>query len=464
MGLGPGHENLLTGEVRQVLENTDAVVGYRFYVQLIDHLIPAEAVRVSNGMKQETARAKKAFELAKEGRQVTVISSGDAGVYGMAPLILELAAKNEVTPQIDIDVLPGVSAMHAAAAKLGAPLGHDFCSISLSDLLTPWEKIEHRIRAAAEADFVTAVFNPKSRERYWQLYRLKEIFLRERDPNTPVGIARHVSRPEEALELSTLAEFDPETLDMFSLLIVGNSQSFVSQKRFITPRGYFGEAQSSSETALPVGQSIMQKSFQTIYGELQSHDYSLDKLWAMIHTIHTTADFEYERLFYTSPGAIAKWHEQLTAGGAVIITDVTMALSGLRKAALAKHQVVAKCYLSDPRVPEMAQKLGITRTQAGIRLAAEEHPNALFVVGNAPTALIELVWLVRNGKAKPMGIVGAPVGFVNVEESKWRLNSLADIPKAIVQGRKGGSSVAATIVNAAFSFADAPTMMPGRDV
>ncbi|ACF14671.1 precorrin-3B C17-methyltransferase [Chloroherpeton thalassium ATCC 35110] len=463
VGLGPGHENLLTGEVRHAIENASAIVGYRYYFELIEHLIPADALRISNGMKQETARAEKAFDLAKEGHQVTVISSGDAGIYGMASLILEHAAKNEVT-EIEIEVLPGISALQAAAAKFGAPINHDFCVISLSDLLTPWKKIERRIRAAAEADFVTAVFNPKSRERYWQLHRLKEIFLSERDPKAPVGIARQVSRPEETLEVSTLGEFDPETLDMFSLLIIGNSQSFVAGNRIITPRGYFAEEPESSEEALPIGQSIMRKSFQTIYGELQSHDYPTDKLWAMIHTIHTTADFEYEHLFYTSPGAIATWHEKLTAGGAVIVTDVTMALSGLRKAALSKHSVTAMCYLSDPRVPEMAEKHGITRTQAGIRLAVEEHPTALFVIGNAPTALIELVALVRSGKATPTGIVGAPVGFVNVEESKWRLKSLANIPKAIVEGRKGGSSVAATIVNAAFSYADAPAMMPGRDV
>ena len=141
-----------------------------------------------------------------------------------------------------------------------------------------------------------------------------------------------------------------------------------------------------------------------------------------------------------------------------------MVSSGLRKAAIARHQVEVKCYLSDPRVAELAEKQGITRTQAGIRLAAKEHPEALYVIGNAPTALIELVDLCRKGKAKPVGIVGAPVGFVNVEESKWRLKTLRDIPKAIVQGRKGGSSVAATIINAAFSYADAAEMMPGRDV
>ncbi len=462
LGLGPGSEAMITPEVKAALERASAVVGYNYYMDLISNLIPPKAICVDTGMKQETERAEKAFELAKQGHQVAVISSGDAGIYGMAPLIMELWDKKQPT-SVEVSVLPGVSAMQAAAAKCGAPLGHDFCSISLSDLLTPWKTIEKRIRAAAGADFVTAVFNPKSNNRFWQLYRFKELFLEVRDLKTPVIIARQVSRSDEEISLTTLGDIDPEMVDMFSLLIVGNSQSYITHKKMVTPRGYQLRDQKELQ-ALKLGQSIMQESFQTIYGQLTSHNYPTDALWAMIHTIHTTADFEYEKLFFATDGAIKTWHEYLTAGGGTIITDVTMVSSGLRKAAIARHQVEVKCYLGDPRVAELAEKQGITRTQAGIRLAAKEHPEALYVIGNAPTALIELVDLCRKGKAKPVGIVGAPVGFVNVEESKWRLKTLTGIPKAIVQGRKGGSSVAATIINAAFSYADAAEMMPGRDV
>ncbi len=462
LGLGPGSEAMITPEVKAALERASAVVGYNYYMDLISNLIPPKAICVDTGMKQETERAEKAFELAKQGHQVAVISSGDAGIYGMAPLIMELWDKKQPT-SVEVSVLPGVSAMQAAAAKCGAPLGHDFCSISLSDLLTPWKTIEKRIRAAAGADFVTAVFNPKSNNRFWQLYRFKELFLEVRDLKTPVIIARQVSRSDEEISLTTLGDIDPEMVDMFSLLIVGNSQSYITHEKMVTPRGYQLRDQKELQ-ALKLGQSIMQESFQTIYGQLTSHNYPTDALWAMIHTIHTTADFEYEKLFFATDGAIKTWHEYLTAGGGTIITDVTMVSSGLRKAAIARHQVEVKCYLGDPRVAELAEKQGITRTQAGIRLAAKEHPEALYVIGNAPTALIELVDLCRKGKAKPVGIVGAPVGFVNVEESKWRLKTLTGIPKAIVQGRKGGSSVAATIINAAFSYADAAEMMPGRDV
>jgi len=136
-----------------------------------------------------------------------------------------------------------------------------------------------------------------------------------------------------------------------------------------------------------------------------------------MHVIHTTADFELENLFHTSPGAVERWFHGLTAGGAVIVTDVTMVQSGIRKAALKKYGITVCCYLSDPRVPEMAAKHGITRSQAGIRLAAGEHPDALFVVGNAPTALMELASLLNRTDFSPMGVIGAPVGFVNVVES-----------------------------------------------
>jgi len=462
LGLGPGHEGMMTNEVKNTLQEASAVVGYKYYIDLIANLIPANAICVDTGMKQETRRAEKAFELAESGHHVAVISSGDAGVYGMAPLVMEMWHQKQPAG-IEVSVLPGVSALQAAAAKLGAPLGHDFCSLSLSDLLTPWKTIEKRIRAAAAADFVTGVFNPKSKNRFWQLYRFKELFLEVRDPKTPVALVRQVSRPEEAIELTTLDSFNPEQLDMFSLLIVGNSQSFISQNKFITPRGY-NLSEKAPATTLKPGQSIMQKSFQTIYGELESHHYAPDTLWAMIHTIHTTADFEYEKLFYATDGAVAQWHQYFTQGNGTIITDVTMVSSGLRKAALNRYNIEAKCYLSDPRVKELAEKEQITRTQAGIRLAVQEHPNALYVIGNAPTALIELVELCRKGLAKPIGIVGAPVGFVNVEESKWRVKTLTGIPKVVIQGRKGGSSVAATIINAALSYADAAQMMPGRDV
>lgn len=376
------------------------------------------------------------------------------------PLIWEM--KRERQSEVEVEVLPGISAFQKAAALLGAPVGHDFCVISLSDLLTPWEKIERRIEAAATADFVTAVYNPKSEGRYWQLYRLKELFLAERSADTPVGYVRQAGREEEEAVVTTLGDFDPEEVDMFTVVLIGNSQSYGWQGRFVTPRGYYREAAGDGRK---VGQEIMIRSFRTIASELKHPDIPLDRKWALLHAIHTTADFDMEDIFYADEGAVEAIYRAL-AGGQVktIVTDVTMAASGIRKGALERLGLEVKCYLADPRVAEMAARMNITRTQAGVRLAVEEHPDALYVFGNAPTALMELCTLMRRGKAHPVGVVGAPVGFVNVRESKYRLKSFTGVPKVIVEGRKGGSNLAATIVNAILCFDDAQELLPGRDL
>lgn len=336
------------------------------------------------------------------------------------------------------------------------------CIISLSDLMTPWEVIERRIKAAAEGDFVTAIYNPKSQGRYWQLYRLQELFLKYRSEDTPVGYVRQAGREEQEVKVTTLGAFDPEDIDMFTVIIIGNSQTYICDGKMITPRGYYREEISEGEKK---GQNIMIESFRTIKGELQRKDYPLDHLWALLHAIHTTADFDMENILYTDDNAVETLYNKVKDGSLkTIITDVTMVTSGIRKGALQRLGIEAKCYLSDPRVAEMASSLDITRTQAGIRLAVEEHPDALFAFGNAPTALMELCDLIRKGKAHPTGIIAAPVGFVHVRESKHMVKPFREIPKIIVEGRKGGSNLAATLCNAILTFDDAAQLKPGRDL
>ena len=462
-GIGPGSKEDITPAVMQALREADAVVGYKLYFKFISQYVRAECECVDTGMKQERDRARQAFELAESGKNVVVISSGDAGIYGMAPLIWEM--REERQSEVDVCVLPGISAFQKAAALLGAPIGHDFCCVSLSDLMTPWDLIERRIKAAAMADFVTAVYNPKSHGRYWQLYRLKELFLQEgREGGTPVGIVRNAGREGQMVSTCTLESFNPEDVDMFSIVIIGNSQSrLTSSGLFITPRGYYREDVESQGAS--VGQQIMMKSFRTIESELSDKDIPLGKKWALLHAIHTTADFEMERLLTTDDNAVERLFAKVEDGTlSTIITDVTMVVSGIRKGALERRGVEAKCYLSDPRVAEMAKSQEITRTQAGIRLAVEEHPDALFVFGNAPTALMELCDLIRKGKTRPAGIIAAPVGFVHVKESKHMVKPFTDIPKLIVEGRKGGSNLAATLCNAILCFDDAAQLKPGRDL
>ena len=466
-GLGPGSQEDMTPAVLEAVRSADAIVGYKYYFQFVQPVMKAGCMCIDTGMKKERERAEQAFLLAEENKTVVVISSGDAGIYGMTPLIFEMKRERMqagLTSAADIEIvsLPGISAFQKAASLLGAPIGHDLCVISLSDLMTPWEAIERRIRAAASGDFVTAVYNPKSHGRYWQLYRLQELFLQVRSSDTPVGYVRQAGREEQEVKITTLGAFDPEDVDMFTVILIGNSQSYVTEGKFITPRGYYREQTSGS---VKIGQNIMIESFRTIMGELKKKDWPLDHKWALLHAIHTSADFDMENILYTDEGAVENLYNKVANGVLkTIVTDVTMVTSGIRKGALTRLGIEAKCYLSDPRVAEMADAEGITRTQAGIRLAVEEHPEALFAFGNAPTALMELCHLIRKGKARPAGIIAAPVGFVHVRESKYMVKPFKGIPKIIVEGRKGGSNLAATLCNAILTFDDAAQLKPGRDL
>lgn len=461
-GIGPGSESDITPAVLSAIRQSDVIVGYKYYFRFIEKIIRPGAICIDSGMKREKARAEEAYNYATEGKVVTVISSGDAGIYGMAPLIYEM--KREKGSDISIEALPGISAFQKAASLLGAPVGHDFCVISLSDLMTPWELIEKRIKAAASADFITAIYNPKSEGRYWQLYRLIEIFLQERDPQTPVGFVRQAGREEQEVTITTLADFDPEQVDMFTVILIGNSQTYQFENKMITPRGYYGEIKMAAKE-IGIGQDIMIRSFRTIEKELKNQDIPLDKKWALLHAIHTTADFDMENVLQVDDNAVSTLYEKLSSGVVrTIITDVTMVASGIRKGALQRMGLEVKCYLQDEKTVALAAEKGITRTQAGIRIAVSEHPDALFVFGNAPTALMELCDLIRKGKATPAGIIAAPVGFVHVQESKHMVKPFTSIPKLIVEGRKGGSNLAATLTNAILCYNDAINLKPGRDV
>ena len=459
-GIGPGNAADMTPAVLEAVAQADAVVGYKYYFQFVAAALREDCECVDTGMRHERERAQRAFELAGEGKTVVVISSGDASIYGMTPLVYEM--RRELQTDVEITSLPGISAFQKAASLLGAPTGHDLCVISLSDLMTPWETIERRILAAAVGDFVTAVYNPRSHDRYWQLYRLQELMLKHRSPSTPVGYVRQAGRDDEQTTVTTLVELDPEQVDMLTVVLIGNSQTFVDGGKMITPRGYYREQVQQEKP----GQQIMIESFRTIERELRRQDWPLDHKWALLHAIHTTADFDMERILYSDPGAVeALYHKICTRELTTIVTDVTMAASGIRKGALQRLGLEVRCYLGDERTADLcSSEAGITRTQAGIRLAVEEHPDALFVFGNAPTALMELCRQIRRGKAHPAGIIAAPVGFVHVRESKHMVKPFRQIPKIIVEGRKGGSNLAATLCNAILTFDDAEQLRPGRDL
>ena len=231
VGIGPGSQETMTYEAMEAIKNSDVIVGYKTYVDLVKDLIKEKDV-VSNGMKQEIDRVKKAIEISKTGKSVAVISSGDAGVYGMAGLVLELSEGEEVR------IISGVTASTAAAAVLGAPLMHDFCHISLSDLLTPLDLIYKRVTLASEGDFVICFYNPRSKGRPDYLKNAFELMKKYKSGSTPVGIVKNVGRDKQEVFICTIDTIDYELVDMLSIVIVGNSSTYVKNNKIITKRGY----------------------------------------------------------------------------------------------------------------------------------------------------------------------------------------------------------------------------------
>ncbi len=235
VGTGPGGLSHITPAALDAIRSSDVIVGFKAYITMIELLLAGKEV-VATSMTEEVKRAKAAVELAASGRRVAVISGGDAGVYGMAGLIFEVI--DAMAAAVDVVVIPGISALNACASVLGAPLMHDFAAISLSDRLTPWEKIEERLDAAGRADFVIALYNPKSRGRATQLGRAREIILRHRAQSTPVGIVDSAMRPDERAVVTTLERMMDFEVGMRSTVIIGNSMSFRTGGRMVTPRGY----------------------------------------------------------------------------------------------------------------------------------------------------------------------------------------------------------------------------------
>ena len=233
-GLGPGAADQMTIRARKVLEKCPVIIGYTVYIDLIREEFPDKTF-LSTPMRKETDRCRMAFAEAQKGQDVAMVCSGDAGVYGMAGLICEVGKDY---PDVGIEVVPGITAASGGAAVLGAPLMHDFAVISLSDLLTPWEKIEKRIRAAAEADFVICIYNPSSKKRADYLKKACGMILEYRKPETVCGIVRNIGRDGESCEILSLERLAGTQADMFTTVFIGNSNTMELNGRMVTPRGY----------------------------------------------------------------------------------------------------------------------------------------------------------------------------------------------------------------------------------
>ena len=240
IGSGPGDLAFLTHDARAALARSAIWVGYDLYLDLLEPLRRPDQARLDGQLTRERDRCLKALELAQQGARVALISSGDSGIYGMAGLALELWLTQPPSDRPQFQVHPGLSALQLAAAKVGAPLMHDFCSVSLSDRLTPWSKIETRLKSAASGDFVVALYNPRSQERDWQLTRAIELLLEHRAPSTPVVVARQLGRAQEDIQLHTLQTLPVKEVDMLTIVLIGNSSSRLQDNHVVTPRGYPG--------------------------------------------------------------------------------------------------------------------------------------------------------------------------------------------------------------------------------
>lgn len=241
IGTGPGQLDQITPACKTAIAQADAVIGYSLYIDLITPVLHPGQIVEALPITQERQRAQRAIELAQWGLTVAVVSSGDCGIYGMAGLVLEeLCASGWDGKTPNVQVFPGITALQAAASRVGAPLMHDFCAISLSDLLTPWEVIEKRLVAAAQADFVTALYNPRSQTRTQHIATARDIFLQYRDPNTPVAVVRSAYRDDEQITLTTLEQLLDTSIDMLTTVLIGNQSTRTHGDWMITPRGYLG--------------------------------------------------------------------------------------------------------------------------------------------------------------------------------------------------------------------------------
>lgn len=237
VGIGPGNRENMTFSAIHALNSSDIIAGYTTYIELIKDIIQGKEV-VCTGMTKEVDRCREAVKLASNGNTVAVVSSGDAGVYGMAGLILEVIGKEYSLSDFDVEVIPGVTAGNSSAALLGAPLMHDYVTISLSDWLTSWETIENRLHCAGKGDFVVVLYNPKSKSRTEYISKAKDILLEYKSPTTPVGIVKNAFREEENRQITVLEKMDECEIDMLSTVIIGNSSTYIDGRFMITPRGY----------------------------------------------------------------------------------------------------------------------------------------------------------------------------------------------------------------------------------
>lgn len=415
VGIGPGDPVHLTPAARAAIEAAEVVAGYSTYLDLIPELLVGKE-RLASGMRQEVERCRQALERAATGTVVALVSGGDAGIYGMAGLVLELVgADPRVCPDggehtgsplhnVDIEIVPGVSALQAAAARLGAPLMHDFAVISLSDLLTPWALIVRRLEAVSAADFVVALYNPKSNSRTTQIEEARRILLRYRHGATPVGIVRHACRAGESVVVTTLQDFVAHPVDMFSLVIVGNAATFVDGKgRMVTPRGY-----KTGAGGLGLGT-----------GENQNHQATHARIVSSPQPPAPSLDKKCKALFVGGTGSdVGK--SVLTAGLCRLLRRQGVKVLPFKAQNMALNAAVT------PEGGEIGRAQALQAAACGVPAHVDMNP--VLLKPNSDTGAQLII------QGRPVGNMGVaqyhaykPEAFARIEESFRRLAGQADV-------------------------------------
>jgi cobalt-precorrin 5A hydrolase/precorrin-3B C17-methyltransferase len=483
VGTGPGDPELLPPLARAALARCELVVGLERYLDRVRGLLRPGTRVAASAVGDELERGRLAVAEAAAGAAVALISGGDAGVYGMASPALAMTP-----PEVEVIGVPGITAMHAAAALLGAPLGHDHCAISLSDRLTPWPEIRRRLRAAAAGEFVIALYNPRSAGRTWQLEAARRLLLEHRKPSTPVGLVTDAYRAGQWVELTTLGELDPTHAGMTTIVVIGSSQSRILAGRMVTPRGYPRNPEAASDHPPPpasaepstrrarVVHPIEAESYRILRSQLDLRELGPLARAMVERIVHASGDLSYADDLILDEAALEAGLAALRAGAPIVVdarmvaaaitTRPTICALDLANQEAARTKVGSEAAGSgDPEEPtgsgdpEEASAAGEpvppgedTRSAAGVRAATRAvGAGAIWVIGCAPTALGALV----EAHANPALVIGLPVGFVGALEAKRAL-AASGLPAVTNRSVKGGSAVAAAALNALLYFEDAP--------
>jgi precorrin-3B C17-methyltransferase len=458
VGIGPGSLDLLTERARARISSADIIMGNERYIGLIRDIIPSGAEVITGKMGTEIERAKRAVELGRR-KNVVVVSGGDPGIYGMAGLVIEVLGASHADAELEI--IPGITAASVSAALLGAPLSNDFAVVSLSDLLVPWSEIEEKLEGLAKMEIVVVIYNPRSKTRMVQLEKAYELFMRFRDGKTIVGIVRNAEREGCEIEISTLEDLPDfyHRIDMSTTIIIGSSKTENLGGRMVTRRGYerryeYDRREGDTDIQghengdyVEAGERIWGKS-KAIVGDIVSKysgSFSEHERRVAERVVFANADPSLLDLLVFNHNPVEKGI-QCIKDGKTIITDIEMVKAGISKG----YREKVKCFVNDTKTRELAKKENLTRTAAGIRLAKGLIHDTIVVVGNSPSACMELLALVEQG-IKPALIVATPVGFVNAAEVKEKILS-SDIPCVVVKGARGGTPSAVAIVNEIIDF------------